>query len=396
MNRALAPLLLALLWGCEPPPVVPGADKRQNGFASRIEGEVVVTSVARGNVVVLLFDAARPPPPAGTGRPVSFTVVPQAGLFGSARPGEGGPFTARYAFSLVPPGRYLLRAFIDANGDFIPWYGVTGEVNLGDVGGAAVDALTRAPREVVIGEDLVPALDVPVSLSDAARVPVDRPVFRSLDGAAALKVSATSGAVSVELAPTPIEDGLIHESSPAFLARFVDDNGDGVPDDANGDGVPDLWPRVVVRKLSDGANPLLDENDLDKNGVLDEGGADYEHQNPANGQTIAPDGKSDLVVLAAGIDPTDIAAQLVDGTGRPKPAPTPVTKLKLVIRPLALDATNPAAPVPLKTLPAGRYAIVLIQQTGQTWRVPNELSPGIAEGLGFPALASQAYVVQVP
>jgi hypothetical protein len=33
---------------------------------------------------------------------------------------------------------------------------------------------------------------------------------------------------------------------------------------------------------------------------------------------------------------------------------------------------------------------------GFKWRVPNELSPGIAEAIGFPAVASQAFVVVVP
>jgi hypothetical protein len=396
MRRALLTLLLVAS-ACEAPPVVPGADKRQNTQLSRIEGELVVTSVARGNVVVLLFDAARPPPPTGTGRPVTFTVVPRERVFGSAADGEGGPFTAPYAFSLVARGRYIVRAFIDANGDFIPWYGVTGEVNAGDVGGAAVDALTRATRVIEIPEDLTPALDVPVSISDTARVPVDRPVFRNLDGAGELVLTAGGGPKVVELSPNPIDDGLIHEGAPAFLARFLDDNMDGMPDDANGDGVPEIWPRVIVRKLSDTAsNPLLDENDVDRNGVLDEGGVDYEHLNPANGSTIPADGASDLVVLAAGFDPTDIAPLLVDSMGRPKPTATPVPKLKLVIRPTALDATVSTAPVPIKGLPSGRYAVVLIQQTGQTWRTPNELSPGIAEGLGFPAVASQAFTIVVP
>jgi hypothetical protein len=382
---------------CEKPPVVPGADKRQNTQASRIEGELVATTTARGNAVVLLYDAARPPPPQGTGRPVTFTVVPREQLFGSAADGDGGPFTAPYAFSLVAPGSYTIRAFIDANGDFIPWYGVTGEVNAGDVGGAAVDALTRATRVVTIGDDLNPVLDVPVSISDTARVPIDRPAFHNLDGTTELTLTATGGPKVIELSPAPIDDALVHETQPAFLARFLDDNSDGVPDDANGDGVPEMWPRVIVRKLSDTAsNPLLDENDLDKNGVLDEGGADYDHVNPGNGQTIPADGASDLVVLSAGFDPTDIAPQLLDTMGKVKPTATPVAKLKLVIKPIAVDASNAAAPVPLKSLPSGRYAVVVIQQTGQTWRVPNELAPGIAEGLGFTPVASQAFTIVVP
>lgn len=391
------PVAALALFACEPPPVVPGADKRQNTQLSRIEGELVVASAARGDVVVLLFDAARPPPPAGAGRPLTFTVVPRGQVFAGAADGGLGPFTAPYAFSLVAPGRYTVRAFVDANADFIPWYGVTGEVNQGDVGGAAVDAVTRAPREVVIGEDLAPALGVPVSISDAARVPVDRPVFKSLDGAAELALSAGGPPRVVELALNPLSEGLIHQAAPAFLARFVDDDGDGAPDDANGDGAPDLWPRVVVRKLAGDAETtgLLDENDLDKNGVLDEGGLDYEHLNPATGQKVPPDGKPDLVVLAAGLDPTDLAPLLLDAGGKVKAQATPVSRLKLVIRPTALDASAAGAPAPLLALPSGRYAVVLIQQTGQTWRTPNELSPGLAERLGFPAVASQAFTVVV-
>jgi hypothetical protein len=182
-----------------------------------------------------------------------------------------------------------------------------------------------------------------------------------------------------------------------FLARLVDANGDGVPDDSNGDGVPDFWPRVVVRKLADGAaSPLIDENDLDKNGVLDTEGVDYEHVNPATGATIPRDGKPDLVVLAAGFDFTALVPQLVDGLGRPNPNPLPVTRLSLVIQPRALDVSDPAHPGVLKTVPSGRYAVTVIQQTGQTWRVPNELTPGLGDQVGLPSLAPQSFVIEVP
>ncbi|MGZ3459198.1 MAG: hypothetical protein ACXU86_11925, partial [Archangium sp.] len=167
-QKTLAGLALAamLATGCEPPPVVPTADRRQHQQLSRIEGEVVVQSRARGNAIILLYDAGHPPPPQGAGRPVSFTVIPAEQLFGPADPDSSGPFTAPFTFSLVAPGHYLLRGFIDADTcgtgaqpchtpDFIPWYDVTGEPNAGDVGGAAVDAVTQAPRvvEVAAGPD---------------------------------------------------------------------------------------------------------------------------------------------------------------------------------------------------------------------------------------------------
>jgi hypothetical protein len=192
--------------------------------------------------------------------------------------------------------------------------------------------------------------------------------------------------LTVTLDAAPIDEKGVHQPLPVFLARLVDANGDGVPDDSNGDGVPDFWPRVVVRKLADGAaSPLIDENDLDRNGVLD-----------ATGATIPRGGEPDLVVLAAGFDFTALVPQLVDGLGRPNPNPLPVTRLQLVIQPRALDVSDPARPAVLKTVPGGRYAITVIQQTGQTRRVPNELTPGLGDQVGLPSLAPQSFVIEVP
>ena len=147
-----------------------------------------------------------------------------------------------------------------------------------------------------------------------------------------------------------------------------------------------MWPRVVVRKVQQEGSPLIDENDLDKNGVVDATGEDYEH---ANGEK---DGLPDVVVLAAGFDVSEYAALLVDGMGRVKPTPTALPRLKLVLQPRAFDASTPTAPQLLKAVPIGRYAITVIQQTGQTWRVPNELGLGVP---GLPLVAPQGFVVQV-
>jgi len=385
--RGLSLLLTAsLAAACEAPPVFPGADRRQNTLTARIEGQVVVTSAARGKVVLFLYDAARPPPPAGTGRPLAFTVLSRAAVFGDA---EGtGPFVAPYAFSLVPAGSYLVRGFVDANDDFIPWYNVTADVNTGDVGGAAVDVVTHEAKlvEVAVSGDgsPVPALDVPVSFSDLARVPVDRPAFQASGGLTSFTASATAQ-TAVTLTLAPVDDGVVHEARPVFLAQLIDD----------GTGTAKFWPKVVVRKVS-ATDPLIDENDADKNGVLDATGADYDHVDPTTGATIPADGQPDLVVLAAGIDYAEFAPLLLDAMGRPKPAPVPVDHLKLVLQPRALDASDPARPGVLKQVPSGRYAVTLIQSTGQTWRLPNELTPDVANAAGLPAVDSQSFVIDVP
>lgn len=391
MRRLLAALIALGFAACERPPVDSTEDTRQQAQLSHIAGDLVVQSKARGNVVVLLFDAFHPPPPTGTGRPLSFTVVPKDVVFAHASDGESGPFTAPYAFSVVAPGSYLLKGFVDANDDFIPWYFATADVDLGDVGGAAVDPVTFQPRVITI--DTATAADhVPVSFSDAARVPVDRPAFNA--GPLAQVNLGSNPQVVLTLTVQPVNQGVLRQASPVFLARFIDDNGDGVPD-TNADGSPKMWPRVVVRK-TDASSVLLDENDLDKNGIIDDTGQDYDHVNPMNGGTIPADGKPDLVVLAAGFDPTSIAPMLLDSMGQVKPAPTPVTQLTLVVKALALDARDPTALVPLKAVPPGKYAIYVIQETGQTWRVPNELMPGVGGALGLPELGTEAFVLAVP
>ncbi|MBJ6759640.1 hypothetical protein JGU66_02620 [Myxococcaceae bacterium JPH2] len=405
-TRALWALAVSsvLSVGCEAPSVVPTADHQQNTRAARIEGTLVAQTRARGNAIVFIYDADRPPPPVGTGRPKAFTVIPAVELFGQALgdPSATGPFTAPFTLSLVYPGRYLLRGFIDADtcrtgaqpchsSDFIPWYGVTGEPNMGDVGGAAVDLATGASRILEVTEDAdgwpQPLTGVAVSFSDTATVPLDRPAFQVAVGTRTL--DAKSGTKFLKLRPQVISQGGVEQRPPGFLVQYVDDNKDGVPDDANRDNVGDLWPKVVVRKLA-GTVGVLDENDLDHNGIPDAEGVDYVHTDGMR------DGQPDVVVLAAGLVPDPLITALTDESGAPRMKPIIVPELDIAIRPIALDARNPAAPAPLATLPSGRYSITLITSTGQTWRVPNELDPALAPTLGLPSVETQSFTIEVP
>ncbi|MBZ4330443.1 hypothetical protein [Corallococcus sp. AS-1-12] len=389
MKRALPFLAFTLAsllsGGCDAPDVVPTADGRQNTRSARIEGNLVVQSRARGNAIVFLYDAANPPPPAGSGRPLAFTVVTAAELFGASLGDTSpGPFTAPFALSLVEPGRYLLRGFIDADtcrsvpqpchvSDFNPWYSVTAEPNAGDVGGGAVDPLTSATRILEITTDAdgwpQPLTGVSVSFADSATVPFDRPAFQTADP----REFAASTTPTKLLTLTPqVLTGAVDQRPPGFWVQLADANKDGVPDDANGDGKPDIaWPRVIVRKLAEGVPGYVDDTDHDR------------------------DGQPDAVVLAAGLVPDPLLAALLDEQGKPRPQPVFVPQLLVAVRAQALDARDPAAPTPLATVPPGRYSVTLLQSTGQTWRLPNELDPALAEAVGLPGVASQAFVLEV-
>lgn len=390
MRRRVAAVLGCV--ACAPPTVAPPADRAELPAPGTVAGEVVYTGPSRGRVVLLLYDASRPPPPRGTGRPVNFAVMDGDRLFGD-RAGAG-PFTASFQFGSVPAGRYLVTAFLDADTcaagrnpchapDFIPWYGVTAEPNAGDVAGGHVDVATRALRCVAVLTDAPecdPAAGVAVLLSESAAtiVPLDRPAYVAAGG----PLNPT-GPTDLLLTATPIAAPPVNQDAP-FLIRYTDEDGQLV-----------LWPRVFVRKLADESRDpsgLRDENDLNRDGVLDPDDPD----DPADAVTYPHDGTDpapgvpDLVLLAAAMVPDPAAlAQLNDpATGRPDVTRrVPVRRIAVRILPVAVDAANPAVkPVPLKSVPDGRYAVIVQQFTGQTWRLPNELGP-CARAAGCPGLA---------
>ena len=67
-----------------------------------------------------------------------------------------------------------------------------------------------------------------------------------------------------------------------------------------------------------------------------------------------------------------------------------------MIQPRAFDISNPAAPQLIKGLPSGKYAITVVQLSGQTWRLPNELTTGIAERFTLPVVPTQGFYIEVP
>jgi hypothetical protein len=108
------------------------------------------------------------------------------------------------------------------------------------------------------------------------------------------------------------------------------------------------------------------------------------------------DGQPDLVVLSASINTDTLPAGLYDTENRPlMNAVLQVTELTVGMRPVAVDARNPANLVILRGVPPGRYGVTVVQSTGQVWRVPNELSP-MTDDNGLPRIPSQGFFFQTP
>ena len=84
----------------------------------------------------LVLAESAPPPPLGTGRPVTFAVVPRAALFTPGAP--DGLRSAPFVISQVPAGRYTVRAVLDVDGDFDPFALTRASATRGDVGGLMV------------------------------------------------------------------------------------------------------------------------------------------------------------------------------------------------------------------------------------------------------------------
>src|SRR5262249_28449469 len=100
-----------------------------------------------GPTYVLLYDAANPGPPAGTGTPITFAAVSPDAFSGTDVGIDAAPFT----LTRVVPGQYLVNALVDMDGNFNPLVTALAGPTCGDWGGAHIsDLVTQAQAPVTV------------------------------------------------------------------------------------------------------------------------------------------------------------------------------------------------------------------------------------------------------
>jgi uncharacterized protein (DUF2141 family) len=304
-----------------------------------IQGSLVYSGTARGDAIVLLFDASALPPRDrnGTGA-AAIARVPEWALFRNAPGTSIGPFSAPFTFTQVPSGRgYQIRAFIDASREFDPFFDYAQQPRAGDPIGAYGEPGPGHPRllavQVAAGQ-VVSAVNIELTQT----MPYDPPSFELVGGPQTLDPNMDRP-VRLQLRITR----LAARSATFEDARFaleLDRDSQGNRRSSLGDGLDDVFPRVFLRQLSgvDGqGNPV---------------------PTPPGAAAIVPCRVNSLPVLPALVSLP--------------PGATPVARdtLEVLVQPWALAASDL---LPLPSIPQGTYQVVVIERRGQAWTLPNQL-----------------------
>ena len=350
VSAPIASLALMLCLGCGDPPVISAQDKyicpadggpcvlaAQPGV---VTGTLVYQGPRRGDAVLLLFSSMALPPPDGTASaPVEIGRIPSSTLFAGAAPGSTGPFSAPFLFTLVPPGNYQIRAFLDLGSDFNPFADFTQSPHAGaptggtvafDASGHAtltnftVASNARALEQVVIGQEVPfdpPSFQLAAGQTTAFPQNIDRPQILTLNA---------------------FNPGVQHAnfSEPKFTLQ-LHPNAAGSAQESDADGLLDVYPQVTLLQTS---------------GVQ------------ADGTTVAVSA-ADAAIVPCKVLPISTWPLLISQPG----GQFGLDQVTVLIEPLAVKFNVDGAVIPQATIPAGQYKLVVAERTGQIWTLPNSL-----------------------
>lgn len=357
-------LLLTLLSCAYEPPLDPGA----NGIdeAVSLSGDLVIAGSGDtiGPAMVFRYSTADLPLPYGFGSPVDLATVPTSAW---ERPVDGGIEVAPWSMAGVGAGSWWITALVDVDGDFNPFYDFTTSATCGDrIGAFVADPYDPTPMTLSVGDPDDPdSIPIPSHLEGLEIVvddplAVERPVFTL--SAQTPSVSRTSADLQyVILDTTTVDHPLltIPESDddpcqPDFLVHLVDADGDGVLDphpnpDFAAAGRGDVWPRIYGITYTDAAGDVTDPSvDPDATAWFTEFPLVHE------------------VWTFAGRDPGE---RFTD------------TQLSLIFTQAAarIEADGSQTPFYGPDVPTGYWSLMAVVETGQMWRIPNQLGADMAE-----------------
>lgn len=317
-----------LLVGCGGPHV-------STGRFGAVNGEVQVTAGSRGSAWLFLY-------PPGLGPPLSQALPEQVTAVPDVRLAEGD---GSFRFSNVEPNPYRLWAFLDVNGDFQTEVDVLG-------GPGAGDRISEG-----IEFNLQPGEHRRIELPIRQHVYWEPPAFSvngaSSEGAVQLP-DQPAEIVSLQLSSTPL--GLLRPDRTGFVVGMGDADDDGVADDANADGIPDLFPQIYLRFL----------------------------RRP--GQVVPLDrlGSPAEVIVPLAFDPGPFLAALALDPSQDVVVDTLQTFLVPQAQAITFEPGRGRVVTPMDAIPVGEYELWVVSESGQFWRVPNDLGTEAAAALGGP------------
>lgn len=354
--RWVALLAIIAALGCISPP-------GESVTTGAVQGTLDTTGIDAGNGFVFLYPGTNPPAPAGSGRPVQVTGVPEPRLFGGQTPNPD------YVIANVPPGDYLARGIIDRRHLFDPFIDVMAQPFAGDISEPLV------PLSVTAGQTTV--TNLPAGQTIAWEPPMF--VMDTLPGDVKFTLGSTEQVISIlHLTATPLPF-----SDPSLVAfQFQSTDGGGQLSALSSfGGLGNLGSLGGI--LGRGGGGRHGGGGL--RGVLDGGTAglsDYPEvilsrvPSSSDGPAFKDAAGNPLtIVLAAVAQPdTSVRDDMINGQ-------EVVDGLYIFIAPVAELVTTPSdggatTATELPSVPVGTYAITVVEADGRYWQVPNELAPG--------------------